>query len=94
MMKKQEIYDTLVKVFKEYFELEESKIHPQATLFDELGLDSMDMVDLAVEMQSRFGFSIDKVADEDRLRSIRTIDDLCSLVEEKVKTAEIPTSGQ
>jgi len=93
-MTRQEIYNTLVKVFKEYFELEEAKIHPQATLFDELGLDSMDMVDLAVEMQTRFGFSIDKTADEDKLRAIRTIDDLCSLIEEKIRSGGIPAPGR
>lgn len=93
-MNKQTIYETLVKIFKEYFELEESKLHPEATLFDELGLDSMDMVDLAVEMQSRFGFSIDRASDEDKLRSIRTIDDLCSLIQEKIKEGKIPVPGK
>ena len=44
-------------IFVEFFEVKEILVRPEATLFDDLGLDSMDMVDLAVELQAR----LDKV---------------------------------
>jgi len=88
-MNSKKIYDFVVSIFVEHFELEESKIHPDATLFDELGLDSLDMVDIAVEMQVRFGFKIKRIVDEEKLRSIRTIKDLCLLIEDKIKSSKI-----
>jgi acyl carrier protein len=84
------IYEQVCQIFVEYFELDGQKLRPEATLFEELALDSMDMVDLAVEMQTRFGFTIDRQADEEKLRSIRTIADLCRLIEEKLKASDIP----
>jgi acyl carrier protein len=89
-----DVYEMVKKIFVEYFELDESKVRPEATLFDDLGLDSLDMVDLAVEMQSRFGFSFDRIADEEKVRSIRTIQDFCGLVEEKIETLKIPIPKQ
>jgi acyl carrier protein len=83
------ILNQMRQIFVEYFELDERKLRPEATLFDELGLDSMDMVDLAVEMQTRFGFTIDRTADEKELRAVRTIADLCALIEEKLTANKI-----
>jgi acyl carrier protein len=91
-MNSEKIYEHVVRIFVELFELEEDEIHPDATLFEELGLDSLDMVDLAVEMQTRFGFEIQRSVDEEKLRSIRTIKDLCTLVEEKIQSGELDVS--
>jgi acyl carrier protein len=89
-----DVYEMVKKIFVEYFELDESKVRPEATLFDDLGLDSLDMVDLAVEMQSRFGFSFERIADEEKVRAIRTINDFCGLVEEKINALKIPIPKQ
>jgi len=87
-----EIYALVVSLFVEAFELEESEIKPDATLFDELDLDSLDMVDLAVEMQERFAFKIERIEDEEKLRAIRTIKDVCILIEEKIDSGVINLS--
>jgi len=92
-MTKEKIYEFMVGIFVELFELTEAEIHPEATLFDELGLDSLDMVDLVIEMQSQFGFKVERTMDEEKLRSIRTINDLCLMIEEKIKSGEIDVSG-
>jgi acyl carrier protein len=76
-------------IFVDFFELEESRVRPEATLFEDLELDSLDMVDLSVELQSRFGFTFDREADEGRIRAIRTVQNFCDYVEEKVKTLNI-----
>ena len=88
-MKKEKIYELLVSMFVDLFELDKNKIHPDANIFEELGLDSLDMVDLAVEMQTRFGFKIERSVDEEKLRAIRTINDICLLIEEKIKSDEV-----
>jgi acyl carrier protein len=88
-MDRDRIYDFMVNILVEQFELEKETIHPEATLFDELGLDSLDMVDLAVEMQAQFGFTIERSVDEVKLRAIRTVNDLCDLAEDKIKASNI-----
>ncbi len=88
-MNDQRVYGTVEKIFVEFFELDKSRIRPEATLFEDLGLDSLDMVDLAVELQSRFGFTFDRVADEERIRAIRTVLDFCNYVEEKAKALNV-----
>lgn len=88
-MDRDKIYDFIVNILVEQFELDKDAVHPDATLFDELGLDSLDMVDLAVEMQAQFGFTIERSVDEEKLRAIRTVKDLCALAEEKIKASNI-----
>ncbi len=88
-MNDQRVYGTVEKIFVEFFELDKSRIRPEATLFEDLGLDSLDMVDLAVELQSRFGFTFDRVADEERIRAIRTVQDFCNYVEGKAKALNV-----
>ncbi|MGD0781718.1 MAG: phosphopantetheine-binding protein [Candidatus Aminicenantales bacterium] len=82
--------ESMVKdIFVEFFEVNEILVRPEATLFDDLGLDSMDMVDLAVEMQARFGFTFDRAADEEKIRAIRTVRNFCDYVEDKIKILNI-----
>ena len=56
------------------FEIEPGEISPMANLRDTLGLDSLDYIDLAVVIESNFGF---KVKHED----FATIDTFQSLYE-------------
>jgi acyl carrier protein len=91
-MNQEKIYEFVVGIFVELFELDVKNIRPDATIFDELGLDSLDMVDLVIEMQSKFGFKIGRMDDEEKLRAIRTIKDLCLLIEEKIKSGEVDIS--
>jgi len=91
-MNQEKIYQFVVGIFVELFELEAKDIRPDATIFDELGLDSLDMVDLVIEMQSKFKFKIERTVDEEKLRAIRTIKDLCLLIEEKIAAGEVDVS--
>ena len=45
-MTEAEIIETTNKVFSESFELENSQLTPDARIFEDLGLDSLDIVDL------------------------------------------------
>lgn len=72
-MTEQEIIDKTNKVFEESFEIEKARLVPQAHIFTDLGLDSLDIVDLVVALQGAFGV---KIRNEERVRDIRTLQDI------------------
>jgi acyl carrier protein len=64
----------------EEFEVDESKIQPEANLKETLELDSLDFVDLVVVIESNFGF---KVVAEDFVE-IKTFQDFYDYISSKV----------
>ena len=72
-----DIFQRIKSIFIEEFELEPEQLVPEATLFDDLGLDSLDAVDMVVALEKEFGV---KVRDEESIRSVRTLDDLHRLL--------------
>ncbi len=69
----EELRQKVVEVLVEEFELDPAEMGPDATLYEDLGLDSLDAVDMVVVLEKTFGM---KMTDEEALRSIRTMDDL------------------
>jgi acyl carrier protein len=68
-----ELIQAVNEILTDSFEIAPGRLTPQAEIFTDLELDSLDMVDLATSLQRRFGVSI---RDNDRIRSIRTMQDL------------------
>ncbi|MEI6564416.1 MAG: phosphopantetheine-binding protein [bacterium] len=76
-MTKDEVVTLTNLVFEESFEIDKAKLTPQAKIFDELGLDSLDIVDLIVALQKKFKVQI---REDERVRSIRTLDDIYTFI--------------
>lgn len=57
-MDREEIIDKINEFLVEEFEVEEEVIKPEANLKETLDLDSLDYVDLVVEIESNFGFKV------------------------------------
>lgn len=64
----------------EEFELEDSAMVPEAEIFDDLGLDSLDIVDMVVVLEGAFGL---KIRDDESLREIRTLGDIHHFILQK-----------
>lgn len=75
-MQKEDIATIINKFLIEEFEINESKIKPEASLKDDLGLESLDFVDVAVIIEKEFGF---KVKGEDMV-DVRNLDDLYNYI--------------
>lgn len=73
MISDDELRRKIVEVLAKEFELDPEKMGPDATLYDDLGLDSLDAVDMVVVLEKTFAM---KLTDEGALRSIRTMEDL------------------
>jgi len=76
-MTDQEIIEKTNKVFEESFEIEKERLVPQAHIFTDLGLDSLDIVDLIVALQNSFGV---KIRNEEKVRDIRTLQDIYKFI--------------
>ena len=72
-----EIIQNVNAVFEESFEVPPEKLTPEALIFDDLGLDSLDIVDLVVALQKKFDVQI---RSDYRVRGIRTLGDIHALV--------------
>lgn len=81
MKSRDEVYDKVAGILAELFEIEPDEISPQARLYEDLDIDSIDAVDLLVELKTYTGR---KLAPED-FKSVRTVtdvvDSVCALLE-------------
>jgi len=66
------------RMMKELFELEPDRVQPAARLSEDLELDSLDAMDLAVKVEESTGIAFD----EKRLRSLRTVEDVIVALQE------------
>jgi acyl carrier protein len=76
-MTEQEIIEKTNKVFEESFEIEKDRLKPGAHIFNDLGLDSLDIVDLVVALQKSFEVNI---RNEEKIRDIRTLQDVYQFI--------------
>jgi acyl carrier protein len=77
-MTRDEIVPIINQVFADAFEIAPERLVPEANIFLDLGLDSLDTVDLVVAIQKRFAVQI---RDDVRVRSIRTLADVYAFIE-------------
>ncbi|HPE77323.1 MAG TPA: phosphopantetheine-binding protein [Draconibacterium sp.] len=80
-MTREEIIEKVNGFLIDEFEIEETRISPDANFKDDLELESLDFVDIVVIIERDFGF---KVKSEE-LVHIRQLSDLYNYIEEQVK---------
>lgn len=61
-------------------EIDEDKISPDARLKDDLGIDSLDFVDIVVIVERNFGFKIKP----EEMQGVTTYTKFCDYIESKV----------
>jgi len=78
----EEIIRVINRVVVEEFEAEEAQLRPESNLREDLGMDSLDGVDLVVALEVAFGFRIA----EEEARGIRTLGDVYERIHRRVDT--------
>jgi acyl carrier protein len=76
-----DVLSAIQGVMKELFDLEPGRVQPAARLKDDLGLDSVDALDLVARMEELTGQALDEVG----LRKIRTVADVMAAVQAVMK---------
>jgi acyl carrier protein len=77
MKTKEEILKEISAVLIDEFECDSEKVTPEARLYEDLDLDSIDAVDLVVRLQQQTDIKVNT----DDFKSIRTLGDVVSVIE-------------
>ncbi|MBI5245229.1 MAG: acyl carrier protein [Elusimicrobia bacterium] len=73
---KEQITQKITDVFVKEFGIDREAVKPDAKLFEDLDLDSIDAIDLAVKLETETGIKLV----ESELRSIRTVQDVVEVI--------------
>jgi len=74
-------FDRIKKVIVEQLDVSEDEVTPEAAFIEDLGADSLDIVELVMALEEEFEIEI---PDEDQ-EKIRTVNDAVSYVEGKIQ---------
>lgn len=76
----EQINETVKNFLVEELEIDEEKINGSARLKEDLGIDSLEVVDVVVLVEDQFGY---KMKPED-FRTLITLDDFCQFIQQHV----------
>ena len=78
-MKQVEVLELIRQYFLDAFEIEPERVVPEARLFDDLELDSIDALDMVGMLESKLDIDVEESA----LKGIRTVGDVVEYILEK-----------
>ena len=79
-MTRTEIEEKVRNFLIEDLEIDEEKITNDAMLKDDMGIDSLDFVDIVVIVEKNFGFKIKP----EEMADVKTLSQFCDYIEKKV----------
>ena len=82
-MATQEVADALREIMAARLGLTPEQIVPEARLVEDLGLDSLDAVELAIAVERKFDIEVP----EEELTKLKTVADMLALVETRTRQA-------
>ena len=81
MNEQQAIYEEISALLVNVFEIEPQDITPEARLYEDLELDSIDAIDMIVHLQKKIG----KKIKPEEFKTVRTVQDVVDAVERLFK---------
>ena len=79
-MTREEIEEKVRAFLIDDLEIDEDKISDDAKLKDDMGIDSLDFVDIVVIVEKKFGFKIKP----EEMAGVKTLSQFCDYIESKV----------
>jgi acyl carrier protein len=79
-MERKEIDEKVKEFLIDDLEIDEEKIAPEALLKEDLGIDSLDFVDIVVIVEKKFGFKIKP----EEMVEVKTLSQFCDYIQSKV----------
>lgn len=81
MTEQETIYQEVCRLLTKLFEIDPQDITPEARLYEDLELDSIDAVDMIVHLQKKTG----KKIKPETFKSVRTVQDVVDAVEQLLR---------
>ncbi|HIT29288.1 MAG TPA: acyl carrier protein [Candidatus Scatomorpha stercoravium] len=75
------MFETVKKVLAEQLEVDPALITPDTDIMDDLGADSLDLVELVMSLEERY----DIVLTDDKTASVRTVGQVVKMLEGIIK---------
>jgi len=75
-MTKNELFERISTILHDTFEIDRARITPQARLYDDLDIDSIDAVDLIVQLKPLLGRNLQP----DAFKTVRTVQDVVDVL--------------
>jgi len=72
------IFDKVKDILVDQLDCEEDKVTMDASITDDLGADSLDLVDLVMSLEDEFGLEIN----DDQVETIKTVGDIVRYIED------------
>ena len=74
--------DRVTKIIKKQLYVKESEIKPEANLADDLGADSLDIVEIVMEIEEEFGIEISY----NNTENVKTVSDVIDYIDDALKS--------
>ena len=72
------VFEKLQEIIADQLEIDASEIDYESNIIDDLGADSLDIVDLVMSVEDEFGIEVP----DEALENISTIEDMVKYIEE------------
>ena len=89
-MTRDEIFSRIVEILSDSFEIDPAEIKPESSLYEELDLDSIDAIDIFVQLREVTG----RRPDPAEARKIRTVQELVEFVEAEIAKGPEADGGE
>ena len=74
------IFEKVKSILIDQLDVEEEKVTPEASIADDLGADSLDIVDLVMSLEEEFDLEIP----DDQVENIKTVGDIVKYIEDNI----------
>ena len=72
------VFEKVRDILVEQLDVEEEKVSMEASIMDDLGADSLDIVDLVMSLEDEFGVEIP----DEEVENIKTVGDIVKYIED------------
>ena len=74
------VFEKVKSILIDQLDVEEEKVTPEASIADDLGADSLDIVDLVMSLEEEFDLEIP----DDQVETIKTVGDIVKYIEDNI----------
>ena len=75
------IFDKVKEILMDQLDVEEEKVTMEASIVDDLGADSLDLVDMVISLEEEFDVEIP----DDQVENIKTVGDIVKYIEDNAQ---------